>query len=123
MSIWYLFVIRRFGLLIAICGFALAQDSSQKQQDSSKQQQNTQQTSSQPAPLFGGKLGTKSSQKTKESATLGFNGIDPSGKVDAQMLATSATADHEKKVQEMAKASPSAAELDAFIKEGGLNKR
>jgi hypothetical protein len=116
-------VIRRFGLFLAICGTALAQDSSQKQQDSSKQQQNTPQNSNQPAPLFGGKLGTKSSQKTKESATLGFNGIDPSGKVDAQMLATSATAQHEAKVRDMAKAAPSAADLAAFIKDGGLNKR
>jgi hypothetical protein len=106
-------VIRRFGLFLAICATALAQDSSQKQQDSSKQ----------PAPLFGGKLGTKSSQKTKESATLGFNGIDPSGKVDAQMLATPATAQHETKVKDMAKAAPSAADLEAFIKDGGLNKR
>jgi hypothetical protein len=105
-------VIRRFGLFLAICGTALAQDSS-------KQPQNTKQ----PAPLFGGKLGTKSSQKTKESATLGFNGIDPSGKVDAQMLATSPTAQQETKVKDMAKAAPSAADLDAFIKDGGLNKR
>lgn len=76
-----------------------------------------------PAPLFGGKLGTRSSQKNKESATLGFNGIDPSGKVDQQMLATSVTADHQAKVKKMAELAPSAADLDAFIKEGGLNKR
>ena len=104
-------VIRRFGLFLTVFGVALAQ-----QQDSSKQQQ-------QPAPLFGGKIGTKSSQKTKESATLGFNGIDPSGKVDAKMLATSPSSSDETKVKDMAKAAPAAPELDAFIKDGGLNKR
>jgi hypothetical protein len=117
-----LIVIRRISLILAICGVAIAQDSSQKQQDSSKQQ-NPPQNSNQPAPLFGGKLGTKSSQKTKESATLGFNGIDPSGKVDAQMLATSATSDSEAKVKKMSDSAPSPADLDGFIKEGGLNKK
>ena len=111
-------MIRRFGVFLAVLGVALAQDSSQKQQDSSKQQSNTQ-----PAPLFGGKLGTKSSQKSKESATLGFNGIDPSGKVDAKMLATSPTSADEAKVKEMVKAAPNPSDLDAFIREGGLNKR
>ena len=76
-----------------------------------------------PAPLFGGKLGTRSSQRTKESATLGFNGIDPSGKVDAKMLGASATADHEAKVKNMAQLAPTAAELDSFIRDGGLRKR
>ena len=30
-----------------------------------------------PAPLFGGKMGIKSSSGAKETASLGFNGIDP----------------------------------------------
>jgi hypothetical protein len=116
-------VIRRIGLILAVCGAALAQDSSQKQQDTAKQQQNPPPKKDEPAPLFGGKLGTHSSQKTKESATLGFNGIDPSGKVDAQMLSTSATSDHQARVAKMAESAPSAPDLEAFIKQGGLNKR
>jgi hypothetical protein len=76
-----------------------------------------------PAPLFGGRLGTRSSQKNKESATLGFNGIDPSGKVDQKMLAASATSEHEAKVKKMAEQSPGPADLQAFILEGGLKKR
>ena len=76
-----------------------------------------------PAPLFGGVLGTRSSQKTKESATLGFNGIDPSGNVDQKMLGTSATAEHQAKVKKMAEDSPNPADLQAFILDGGLNKR
>ena len=107
---------RRICVVLALCCTALAQDSS-------KQQSSPPPKKEEPAPLFGGKLGTRSSQKNKESATLGFNGIDPSGKVDAQMLATSATADHEAKVKNLATMAPSPAELDAFVKEGGLNKR
>ncbi len=77
----------------------------------------------QPAPLFGGKLGTKSSSKDKESATLGFNGIDPSGKLDEKMLDTPATTDTAAKAKKMAELVPGPADLDAFIKDGGLNKR
>jgi len=120
-------VIRRVGLFLAICGAALAQDSGQKKPDPGKQQPNSQATpppkSSEPAPLFGGKLGTRSSQKTKESATLGFNGIDPSGKVDAQMLATSVGANDEAKVRNMANSAPTPAQLDSFIADGGLKKK
>jgi hypothetical protein len=111
-----LYVISRICLALAIFGIAHAQDSSQQQKEPPPKKD-------EPAPLFGGKLGTRSSQKNKESATLGFNGIDPSGKVDQQMLATSATADHQAKVKKMAELAPSAADLEAFIKEGGLNKR
>jgi hypothetical protein len=103
-------------LVLAVAGAALAQDSSQQKKDSPPKKE-------EPAPLFGGKLGTRSSEKNKESATLGFNGIDPSGKVDAKMLATTATSDHQAKVKKMAELAPTAADLDAFIKEGGLNKR
>ena len=73
--------------------------------------------------MFDGKLGIRSSQKTKENASLGFNGIDPSGKVDAKMLATTPGPADQAKVQQMAKAEPSPSELQAFLKEGGLNSK
>ena len=76
-----------------------------------------------PAPLFGGQLGIRSSQKTKESATLGFNGIDPSGKVDQKMLATSAGSKDQQAVKKMTENRPAQAELIAFLKEGGLNQK
>jgi len=97
-------------------GAAFAQDSKQQQKEPPPKKE-------EPTPLFGGKLGTRSSQKNKESATLGFNGIDPSGKVDQQMLATSATSEHEAKVKKMTELAPTPTDLDTFIKEGGLNKR
>jgi len=102
--------------VLAVTGAALAQDASQ-------QQQNPPPKKDEPAPLFDGKLGTRSSQKNKESATLGFNGIDPSGKLDQKMLNTPATPETEAKVKKMAELAPGSADLDAFIKEGGLNKR
>jgi hypothetical protein len=76
-----------------------------------------------PAPLFKNKLGYKSSQNTKESATLGFNGIDPSGKVDAKMMATTPTAASVDKAKKMADSRPAPADLQAFLKEGGLNSK
>src|SRR5512146_1211838 len=101
-------------LVLAVVVAALAQDTGQKK-DSSTQKKD------QPAPLFGGKLGIRSSQNTKESATLGFNGIDPSGKVDEKMLATTPTAADQAKVKKMSEQVPSGPELAAFLKEGGLN--
>ena len=76
-----------------------------------------------PAPLFGGQLGIRSSQKTKESATLGLNGIDPSGKVDQKMLSTSPGSKDQQIVKKMAENRPTQGELIAFLKEGGLNQK
>src|ERR1700676_3528402 len=105
-----LYVISRICLALATFGIALAQDSSQQQKEPPPKKD-------EPAPLFGGKLGTRSSQKNKESATLGFNGIDPSGKVDQQMLAASPGATDAAKVKNMDSSRPTRTELAAFVKE------
>jgi hypothetical protein len=76
-----------------------------------------------PAPLFGGQLKIRSSEKTKESATLGFNGIDPSGKVEKQMLATAAAPEHLAQVRKLAEQRPKEEEVAAFAEEGGLSKQ
>jgi hypothetical protein len=76
-----------------------------------------------PAPLFEGQLKIRSSEKTKESATLGFNGIDPSGKVEKQMLATAAAPAHLARARQMREQRPAEAEVAAFVEEGGLNKQ
>lgn len=99
---------------------ALSQQSSQSS-NQQKQQQSNQQSS--PAPLFGGQIGTKSSTNTKESATLGFNGIDPSGKVQNRMLGATPTAKDVAAVQNLDSAHPTQAELAAFIKQGGLKRK
>ena len=54
---------------------------------------------------------------------MSFNGIDPSGKVDAKMMATTPTAANVDKAAKMAANRPSDAELQAFLKEGGLNAK
>ena len=105
-------------LFLVYLGFAQQQNppAQNKNTQSSKQQK-------QSAPLFNGQLGTKSSGSTKESATLGFNGIDPNGKVDAKMLATEPTPADEAKVKALAGLRPSPAELTAFLTQGGLKKK
>ena len=65
----------------------------------------------------------RSSQNTKESATLGFNGIDPSGKVDKKMLAATPKAGDTEKVRNMDATRPTPVEVVAFAKEGGLKTK
>ena len=75
------------------------------------------------APLFKKKLGVKSSNTTKSSTTLGFNGIDPSGKVDQKMLATSPSSKDQESMKKMSANRPAAADVKAFLEEGGLNPK
>lgn len=105
--------------VLALAGLALAQQGSEKKDTTpppADQNQNS-------TPLFQKKLGVKSSKTTKESTTLGFNGIDPSGKVDQKMLATTPTAEDQDKVKKMSASKPSAADLKAFVTQGGLNTK
>src|SRR6266576_2252933 len=99
--------------LLALATLALAQQTTEKKDAPPPSDQK------QDAPLFKGKLGYKSSKTTKESTTLRFNGIDPSGKVDAKMLATTPTSADEQNMKKMSEARPTAADLKAFVQEGG----
>lgn len=74
-----------------------------------------------PAPLFGGSLNIKTSRQTKDTATLGFNGVDDNGQVQKNFLASTATGDDTAKVQRLTTNAVSTAELDEFIQQGGLN--
>jgi hypothetical protein len=74
-----------------------------------------------PAPLFGGSLNVKSSRQTKDSATLGFNGVDDNGQVQKSFLSAYASGADISAVQKMANTSVNNAELDDFIQQGGLN--
>ncbi|MBK9166773.1 MAG: hypothetical protein IPM24_04840 [Bryobacterales bacterium] len=94
---------------------AWAQQTAQQKKDPAAEE-----PKAKPAPLFGGQLGIRSSQKTKESATLGFNGIDPAGRVDQQMMATYPKDEDEEKVKALAKQRPGDEEVKSFIAEGGL---
>jgi hypothetical protein len=112
---------------LALAGLALAQQSTrdknskapstqQKEEPASSQKQESQ-------SLFKNKLGYRSSKGTKESTTLAFNGVDPSGKVDKEMLAKVPTAADTEKVKKMDANRPAAADLKAFLKEGGLKEK
>jgi hypothetical protein len=104
--------------LLALATLAMAQQASEKKDTPPPSEQKQEST-----PLFKSKLGYKSSKTTKESTTLGFNGIDPSGKVDQKMLATTPGAADQQNMKKMADNRPSAADLKAFIDEGGLNAK
>lgn len=105
------------GLVLAISTLAIGQQPAEQKKETPPAEQQK------PAPLFGGKLDLRSSKRTKESATLGFNGIDPSGKVDQKMLGTQVTSADEQKAKTMGDPRPSGADLSAFAQEGGLNKK
>jgi hypothetical protein len=108
-------------LFLAIGSLALAQ---QGDQDKTKKAETPPPAEKKErAPLFQGKLGIRSSEQKKDSASMGFNGIDPSGKVDAKMLATTPGAGDKDKVAKLSSSRPTEQELMAFLNEGGLNKK
>jgi|HubBroStandDraft_6_1064221.scaffolds.fasta_scaffold961699_2 hypothetical protein len=116
--VWLLMV---FGSALGALGQQQAKPTSDD--DKNKKQQDSGTSSQDPKPLFGGKIPARSSQNTKESASLGFNGIDPSGKVGKQMLAANAKPGDAEKVRAMAAARPAPELVAAFVKEGGLKSK
>lgn len=103
--------------LLAVSCLALAQQGGEKKDTPPPPDQKDE------SPLFKKKLGIKSSNTSKGSTTLGFNGIDPSGKVDQKMMATNATAADQDKVKNMTANRPTAADLKSFLQEGGLSSK
>lgn len=103
-------------ICFALVGLALGQQASQPKKEAPPAQK------SEPAPLFGGQLGIRSSQKTKESATLGFNGIDPSGRVDKAMMAATPSDKDRETVANLDKSRPPDSDVEEFIQQGGLKK-
>jgi hypothetical protein len=74
-----------------------------------------------PTPLFGGSIGLKSSRQTKDSATLGFNGVDPNGQVQKSFLSAAVTPNDALLAQQLAQSNIAPADLVQFIQDGGLN--
>src|SRR5438874_13212567 len=104
--------------LLALATLAMAQQTTEKKDAPPPSHQKQEST-----PLFKKQLGYKSSKTTKESTTLGFNGIDPCGKVDQNMLSTPPGATLQQQVKNMSANRPTAAEVKAFLQEGGLNAK
>jgi hypothetical protein len=104
--------------------FAQGKDD-KKQQDKSKEQKKSdakkvKEKEDAPKPLFGGSLGLKSSRQSKDSSTMGFNGLDPQGKVEKSMLATAATNADLVNAKSLIAFAPIQKELDVFTQQGGL---
>jgi hypothetical protein len=74
-----------------------------------------------PAPLFGGSLSLKSSRQTKDTATMGFNGVDPNGQVQKSFLTAAATNADRSKAQQVAGYKVDPQELAQFIQDAELN--
>jgi len=104
--------------LLALATMAMAQQTTEKKDAPPPSDQKQEST-----PLFKKQLGYKSLKTTKESTTLGFNGIDPSGKVDQKMLSTAPGATDQQQVKNMSANRPTAADMKAFLQEGGLNAK
>jgi hypothetical protein len=74
-----------------------------------------------PAPLFGGSLNLKSSRQTKDTATMGFNGVDPNGQVQKSFLTAAVTNADRGKAQQVAAYKVDPQELAQFIQDAELN--
>jgi hypothetical protein len=109
--------------LVVLATDAAPQQQQQPAPAAQGKQGKQQPASSEPTPLFGGQIGTRSSQNTKESATLGFNGIDPSGKVEKKMLAANPGPKDAEQVRNLDSMHPTKGELSAFLKQGGLKSK
>jgi len=91
------------------------------QQQGSQQQGGQQNNGDKPTPLFGGSIGLKSSRQTKDSATLGFNGVDPNGQVQKSFLNAAVTPADAMKAQQLSQTTVAPADLVQFLQDGGLN--
>lgn len=74
-----------------------------------------------PQPLFGGSLNLKSSRQSKDTATLGFNGLDPNGQVQKAALNSPAGPGDTLKAEEVARYHVESSDLSTFLQEGKLN--
>jgi hypothetical protein len=95
-------------------------DKTGKAEDKDKKKEPGKEDEDKPAPLFGGKMGLKSSRQSKDQATLGFNGIGPNGQVEQGAINASTTGNAIQKAAAMSSYTVPASEVDAFIKEGNL---
>jgi hypothetical protein len=93
-----------------------------KGKDSKKDEKDSGKTEAEAQPnLMGGKsLRLKSSRQEKDSATMGFNGLDPQGKVEKSMLASAATVVDLVNAKSLVAFAPVQKELDAFVQDGNL---
>jgi hypothetical protein len=73
-----------------------------------------------PKPIFQGNLGIKSSRQGKDSAALGFNGLDPEGHVTKEAMAKTPTKQDKFSAMSLVAYSPTQEELSKFMASGNL---
>lgn len=99
-------------------------DDKQSEKDKSKEKDKAKSESSKdedaPKPLFQGNLGIKSSRQGKDSAALGFNGLDPEGKIEKAALDAPVTKIDAVNAAALVAYNPTADELKQFMSEGNL---
>ena len=101
-----------------------AQDQNKKKKDKDKDKANTAKPTAandKPQPLFGGSLNLKSSRQSKDTATLGFNGLDPNGQVQKAALNSPAGPGDTLKAEEVARYHVESSDMSAFLQDGKLN--
>lgn len=98
------------------------QKQTDKKDDKSKNSDKSSDKSSDDAP-FGGTLNVQSSQKSADTATLGFKGVGPDGQIDPAKLAENPTAQDETLVMQIQQIAVAGDDLKEFIKDGSLKGR
>lgn len=102
------------------------QQKQQPDQTGQQQQPDQAQPSDQPPPppaakpLLTQKVTLRSSHQTRDTATAGFNGVGPDGKIKEALLNANASADAKAKAAQLSLVEADAADLQAFAKEGQL---
>jgi hypothetical protein len=74
-----------------------------------------------PAPILKGKVTLKSSKQTTDTASAGFNGVGPDGKVKEAMLAANPSEASRQKAARLSLAEVDLADVQTFAKDGKLN--
>ena len=102
----------------------------QKQSDKNKNKnadkdkdkdKNKKKDSNDDSPFGSGKINVLHSSQKADAASAGFNGVTPTGEVEAKKLKEPATSDDFEKAQQVSFIGVKASSLKKFIQEGKLN--
>jgi len=91
------------------------------QKTDQKQQPADQEDDRRPKQVFTGKVKLTSSRQGKNTASAGFNGVGPDGKVQEALLSGSPSEESRQKAARLSLAEVDRADVQAFAKEGNLN--
>jgi hypothetical protein len=98
-----------------------AQDQSDQQPDQQKQADDQPPPPPPPKPVLTQKVTLRSSHQTKDTASAGFNGVGPDGKVKEALLNANPSPAARQKAAQLTLLEADASDVAAFAKEGHLN--